>query len=219
MPNGNDQKRETDARVPTELGQALSQLSSTMARLVTETMEAIGARGIDAYEFAPLIKLRDAVQALDDIATVRAPQEGTTPQPAASQQAVAGNIQPVQYDRDGRSGIVEASEHLLARASAVIDVMIQGGDEPEHAAQMLARQLLVVGIRLPEVGGDARAWKRLFNWRNNLIHHKRAGPAWDVYCAFRDELASIPPEQRLRSAVGDKLWDRRQEEFSSKETA
>ena len=88
---------------------------------------------------------------------------------------------------------------------------MQAGHAPEHAAQLITRQLLSVGIELPEAGGDARAWKRLFNWRNRLIHHTRSGPAWDAYCAFKEELADIPPDQRLRQAVGTKLWDRRQD--------
>ena len=220
MLNRNDQKPEMDARTSAELGAALSQLSSTMDKLVTETIEAVGVRGIDAYELTPLMKLRDTVRALTGIAAVREPREDAMPQPAANPQAAADySQQHAHFTNDARGNTVEASEHLLARASAVIDVMIQGGDDPEHASQMLARQLLIVGIKLPEAGGDARAWKRLFNWRSNLIHHKRAGPAWDIYCAFKEELERIPPEERLRRAVGERLWDRREIEFSGKESA
>ena len=210
MPNGNDQKRETDAGAPVALGQALALLSSRMDGLVTETIEAVSARGIDAYELAPLMRLRDATRALEDIAAIK---PAVAPQPHDAPGAAPDDT------RDDRQGSLDASDILLARASAIIDVMVHGGDDPEHAAQIITRQLLGVGITLPKIGGDARAWKRMYNWRSNLIHHKRAGPAWDDYCAFKDELATIRPEERLRRAVGEKLWDRRQDEFRSQQPA
>lgn len=219
MPNGNDQKRETDAGAPIALGQALALLSSRMDGLVTETIEAISARGIDAYELAPLMRLRDAARALEDIAALK---PATAPQPNAAPGAATNAIRDDLNGgsgRDDRQGSLDASDNLLARASAIIDVMVHGGDDPEYAAQIITRQLLGVGITLPKIGGDARAWKRMHNWRNNLIHHKKAGPAWDAYCAFKDELATIPPEERLRRAVGDKLWDRRQDELHSQRPA
>lgn len=123
------------------------------------------------------------------------------------------------YDREGRRGEMKASEDLLARASAIVDLLVQSGDSPEHACQAITRQLLSVGIQLPESGGDARAWKRLMNWRNSLIHHKRSGPAWDAYCAFKEQLAHIPPEKRIQMAVGERLWDQRQVEFSAQNIA
>ncbi len=219
MSSRNDQTPVTDAPPHVALGTALSHLSSTMNKLVEQTIEAVTARGIDAYELAPLMKLRDAVRALDDIATDgKSPGAGISP-PAANPQPESSYDQHGQHNGEGRGDTVEASEAVLARASAVIDIMVQGGDNPEHAAQMLARQLLVVGIKLPETGGDARAWKRLFNWRNHLIHHKRTGAAWQAYCAFKEELAEIPPDERLRRAVGEKLWDRRHEQVSSQATA
>lgn len=107
----------------------------------------------------------------------------------------------------------------MARACAIVDLLVHGGDSPEHACQVITRQLLSVGIQLPESGGDARAWKRLMNWRNTLIHYKRAGPAWDVYCAFKEQLADIPPEMRIRMAVGERLWDQRQLEYSAQHIA
>lgn len=219
MPNGNDQKRETDAIAPTGLGQALSLLSSRMDELVAETIEAVSAQGIDVYDLAPLMKLRDTVRALEDIAaaTSATAQESHQP-PGVATDDIRYDLKD-GYGRDGRRGSVEVSDNLLARASAIIDVMVHGGEDPEHAAQIITRQLLGVGIKLPEIGGDARAWKRMYNWRSNLIHYKRAGRAWDAYCAFKEELASIPPEERLRRAVGDKLWDRRQDEFYSQEQA
>ena len=219
MSNGNDQKQEMDAAAPAALRQALALLSSRMDGLVTETIEAVSARGIDAYELAPLMRLRDAARALEDIA---AKKPAVAPQPHAAPDAAPDSFRNDSNgggDRDDREGSLDASDIVLARASAIIDVMVHGGDNPEHAAQIITRQLLGVGITLPKIGGDTRAWKRMYNWRSNLIHYKRAGPAWDAYCAFKDELATIPPEERLRRAVGEKLWDRRQDEFQAQEPA
>lgn len=174
----------------------LSQLSGHLERLVEETMRSLSGRGVDPYELAPLMKLRDTARALDSAA-------GGTGEKARASTAEAA------APEEERRRNTEASEELLARASAIIDVMVQSGQEPEHATQMIARQLVAVGITLPASGGDARGWKRLHDWRNHLIHHKRAGPAWEAYCAFKLELESIPAEERLRRAVGERLWDRR----------
>jgi hypothetical protein len=187
--------RPPEAASAADIEATLSQLSGHLERLVEETMQSLSGRGIDPYELAPLMKLRDTARALDSVA-------GGTGEKAQASAAEAAA--PEERRRN-----MEASEELLARASAIIDVMVQSGHEPEHAAQLIARQLIAVGITLPVSGGDARGWKRLHEWRNQLIHHKRAGPAWDAYCAFRKELESIPAEERLRRAVGERLWDRR----------
>lgn len=201
----------------------LTGLSAGLDKLVTETVESLAERGIEADELAPLMELRRVVRSLD--AVVPATQAPATPSnAAAAPKLFAAQTEPAYKlgtapPSDKRRDSVEASTNLLARASAIIDVMVQSGQTPEHAAQIITRQLLSVGIKLPEYGGDARAWKRLYHWRNTLIHHKRNGQAWDAYCAFRDELASIPPDQRLRQAVGGRLWDQRQENLAGQETA
>jgi hypothetical protein len=64
----------------------------------------------------------------------------------------------------------------MARASAIIDVLVQSGQTPDHSAQTVTRQLLAVGIQLPECGGDVRAWKRLLNWRNQAHTLHARGP-------------------------------------------
>lgn len=201
--------------VPAEqLQTALSDLSAGMEKLIFETMESLAERGIDAYDLAPLMKLRDAVRVLVDIAAATSKN-----QPEASAPPAAESERLGPYGGDERRSVLKASNELLARVSAIIDLLVQAGQPPEHAAQLITRQLLAVGIQMPESGGDARAWKRLHNWRNNLIHYKRSGPAWDVYCAFKEALNDIPPDQRLRRAVGERLWDRRHEDFSSEQSA
>ncbi len=186
-----------------------------LAGLVEETIRTLYDKGIAAADLAPLVRLHEAVKAPST--------PSAEPVVAAAPARFAGHPHPAErsgpYDRDGRRGEVKASEDLMARASAIIDILVQSGQSPDHSAQTITRQLLAVGIKLPESGGDVRAWKRLLNWRNTLIHYSRSGPAWDVYCSFKEELADIPPDRRLRVAVGERLWDQRQMEFSSADIA
>ncbi len=202
-----------------------------LAGLVEETIRTLYDKGITAGDLAPLLRLHEAVKPRSAApmtpavsAMPAAPAAFTAPpaapvQPAAPAPTAAPEQPTGPYGRDGRRGEVKVSDDLMARASAIIDVLVQSGQTPDHSAQTITRQLLSVGIQLPESGGDVRAWKRLLNWRNNLIHYKRAGHAWDVYCAFKEELADIPPDKRMRVAVGERLWDQRQMEFTSADIA
>ncbi len=198
-----------------------------LAGLVEETIRTLYDKGIAAADLAPLVKLHDAVKApsapsaapVNPATQVNPAVPAIPAAPATGAGRLASSRPTGPYDREGRRGEVKASEDLMARASAIIDVLVQSGQTPDHSAQTIARQLLSVGIELPESGGDARAWKRMLYWRNNLIHYKRAGYAWDVYCAFKEELAGIPPDRRLRVAVGERLWDQRQEELTTTDIA
>jgi len=193
------------------------QHNQDLAGLVEETIRTLYDKGIAAADLAPLVKLHDAVKAPS--APSAAPVNPAVPAIPAAPATVAGHLATSRltgpYDREGRRGEVKASEDLMARASAIIDVLVQSGQSPESSAQTIARQLMGVGIELPKSGGDVRAWKRMLYWRNNLIHYKRAGYAWDVYCAFKEELSDIPPDRRLRVAVGERLWDQRQLELTT----
>ncbi len=190
--------------------------SQDLARLVEETIRTLYERGIAAIDLAPLVKLHDAVKAQNAAPGASAIPEGHEAAPGVP--GVPGEPGG-HYDREGRRGELEASDDVMARACAIIDVLVQGGDTPEQAAQVITRQLLAAGIQLPMSGGDARAWKRLLNWRNNLIHYKREGFAWNIYCSFKEELAHIPPEDRLRLAVGERLWDQRNQEIAAQNIA
>lgn len=209
-----------------------------LERLVEQTIRTLYDKGIAAIDLAPLVKLHDAVKNMNgpDQPAPAPVSQTVDPDPLADPEAAAvspaqpeppdagatwaGNVEENGiYDRDGRRGEMRASEDLMARASAIVDLLVHSGDSPEHACQVITRQLLSVGIQLPESGGDARAWKRLMNWRNALIHYKRSGRAWDVYCAFKEQLAHIPPEKRIQTAVGERLWDQRQLEFAARNIA
>jgi hypothetical protein len=80
------------------------------------------------------------------------------------------------------------SENLLARASAVIDLLIKAGHDESEVAQMVMRRLMPVGVPPPEKGGDARGWKRLLEWRTDLGHGLVSQHAQDEY---RDLVARL----------------------------
>ncbi|MFQ5627016.1 MAG: hypothetical protein ACE5FM_10230 [Methyloligellaceae bacterium] len=186
-----------------------------LAVLVEETIRTLYEKGIAEADLAPLVKLHTALKAADKPQSAGASAPAPAPAPAVDVPSAPSG----QYERNERRGTTEASDALMARVSAIIDVMVQGGESPEHASQVLTRQLLAVGVILPKTGGDARAWKRVYYWRNNLLHHKREGPAWDVYCEFKEKLANIPPAERMRVAVGEQLWNQRRRENSTQAIA
>ena len=194
------------------------EIEQNLVYLVEETMRTLHGKGVPLEDLAPLVKLHDAVSALNQT------QGADAMPPDAMLTAPSGeaDILPAQsghFIREARLGEMKASEVLLARASAIIDVMVQGGQTPEQAAQVITRQLMAVEIEVPENGGDMRAWKRLLSFRNTLIHYMQEGPVRDAYSAFKEQLSGIAPDQRLRRAVGEQLWDRRESEFESRKTA
>src|SRR5690606_12194918 len=81
---------------------AITRLAAAMDRLAAGTMETLSARGVDPAGVEPLLELRDAIGALRHIAAA----------PGGGYRAA----------RDDRSSGREASEELLARASATIDL-------------------------------------------------------------------------------------------------
>jgi hypothetical protein len=98
---------------------------------------------------------------------------------------------------------------LLARASAVIDLLIKAGHDESEAAQMVMRRLMAVGIPPPEKGGDARGWKRLLEWRIDLGHGLVSQHAQDEYRDFSREIDAIPAHERVKRVLDAQLWDRR----------
>jgi len=74
---------------------------------------------------------------------------------------------------------------------------------------MVMRRLMAAGVPAPAQGGDARGWRRLLEWRNNLLHGYGAEEAKLEYRAFTDELEAIPPTERIKRVLDERLWDRR----------
>src|SRR3990172_417434 len=101
------------------------------------------------------------------------------------------------------------SDIFLARASAVIDLLIKAGNDENEAAQIVMRRLMAAGVPPPQQGGDARGWKRLLEWRTELSHGLVSDEAQLEYRDFTREIDAIPANERVRRVLDDHLWDRR----------
>jgi hypothetical protein len=110
--------------------------------------------------------------------------------------------------RDRRHGS-SPSPTLLARAAAVIDLLVKGGHDENEAAQTVMRRLVAAGVPPPTQGGDARGWRRLLECRNNLLQGFGPEEAKLEYRAFARELEAVPPAERVKRVLDEKIWDRR----------
>jgi hypothetical protein len=101
------------------------------------------------------------------------------------------------------------SETLLARASAAIDLLVRGGYEESEAAQIIMRRLIAAGVPAPVKGGDARGWKRLLEWRADLLYGIASEEGKAEYEGFTADLENIPAGERVQRVLDGKMWDRR----------
>lgn len=107
-----------------------------------------------------------------------------------------------------RQGTASISDDLLAKVSAVIDVLIAAGYSLDHACQIVTRQMITRGVHGP-AGGDARAWRNVQAWRQKLINSRREGAGWAVYAKFKDDLPRLYGPRLAEAAARDAIWDRR----------
>jgi len=101
------------------------------------------------------------------------------------------------------------SDIFLARASAVIDLLIKAGNDENEAAQVVMRRLVAAGVPPPQQGGDARGWRRLLEWRNGISQGFGSQEAKLEYRDFTREIDAIPANERVKRVLEDQLWDRR----------
>lgn len=107
-----------------------------------------------------------------------------------------------------RGDIAECSDELLAKVSAVVDVLVSAGYSSDHASQIVTRQMIARNVQVPP-GGDARAWRNIQAWRHKLINSKREGAVWRTYAAFKDELPKLYGTRLGEAAAREAIWDRR----------
>jgi hypothetical protein len=101
------------------------------------------------------------------------------------------------------------SDIFLARASAVIDLLIKAGNDENEAAQMVMRRLVAAGVLPPLQGGDARGWRRLLEWRSEISQGFGSQEAQLEYRDFTREIDAIPANERVKRVPDEQLWDRR----------
>ena len=116
---------------------------------------------------------------------------------------------PVTPSQRERRRSLAPSPILLARAAAVIDLLVKSGQEESEAAQAVMRRMVIAGVPPPTQGGDARGWRRLLEWRNHMLQGFGPDDTIQEYKAFAREIEAIPPGERVARVLDERLWDRR----------
>jgi hypothetical protein len=91
----------------------------------------------------------------------------------------------------------------------VIDLLIKAGNDESEAAQIVMRRLVAAGVPPPQQGGDARGWRRLLEWRNEISQGFGSQEAQLEYQDFTREIEAIPANERVKRVLDEQLWDRR----------
>jgi hypothetical protein len=100
---------------------------------------------------------------------------------------------------------------LMARITVALDLLIEAGELPDYAAQIIARQMVRNGVELPTGGNDARGWKRLLFWRDRLRSVKQPQSGYDAYIDFQSEIASRQRDVVIEAALSGDLWNFRRQ--------
>jgi len=201
---------ETNSPASERIGAALRVLRQTHPREGNDTLglsvkclhaviAELAANGVSSEDLQPLADL----EVLVDRRKVNEHAAGEVPSLAVSQGA-----SQFETPRERRRGS-PPSTTLLARASVLIDLLVKAGQDEPGAAQTAMRQLMAAGVPAPARGGDSRGWRRLLDFRRNLLLGGGPEEAQYEYQTFAHELENIPPAERLSRVVEEKLWDRR----------
>lgn len=166
------------------------------AKCLAVVLNSLAEEGLAPEDLAPLRALADSVQ--------QAPRAAAAQQ--ASGPAAAPEKPAVEAERRKRR---PPSDALLARVSAVIDLLVKAGYDENEAAQAIMRRLVAVGVSPPVHGGDSRGWKRLLFWRSHLLHGSASSEARDEYGDFSQQIDQIPAAKRVETVLDENLWDRR----------
>jgi diguanylate cyclase with GGDEF domain len=102
-----------------------------------------------------------------------------------------------------------ASEGLLARVCAVIDLLIASGFGEETAVQVLAQKMVSAGIPFPKNAQSEKWDDYLMAWRTAFLEGIASDQASVEYRNAIAAINSIPPNDRLDCVLESDLWNRR----------
>lgn len=115
---------------------------------------------------------------------------------------------PCQDVRERRNRL-PASDELLARVCAVIDLLIASGLSEDVAAQTMSQKMLAAGIPAPK-NGKVSSWEEsLLAWRAASRNGTGTEDALREYRKVVAAIESIAPHERVESVLENELWDRR----------
>jgi len=87
----------------------------------------------------------------------------------------------------------------------VIDLLIKAGNDESEAAQIVMHRLVAAGVPPPQQGGDARGWRRLLEWRNEISQGFGSQEAQLEYQDFTREIEAIPANERVKRVLDEQL--------------
>ena len=114
-----------------------------------------------------------------------------------------------KLENERRQTMQIASPWVMARVSAVIDILVASGVSLDHAAQVVSRQMMARKLALPEEGGDSRGWKRVQIWHHRLITIGGTHPQFEAVQLFKKELLEKHGPNTPALALNQPLWDLR----------
>lgn len=195
-------RRLAQLKVPSEEG--MVHLTCSLGTAELESGDTID----DLMKRADLALYRAKDEGRDRVAT---PPKGSwlshKPRQAVSLvRSLARQPQAPRPRRERREG-APPSDALLARVSAVVDLLVDSGLSEEGAARLMIDRIVSAGVFVPKT--ESARWKDLLAWRTDL----RNGAAWeDVIREYEEFIAlidAIPPHERVDRVLQDELWDRR----------
>jgi Flp pilus assembly pilin Flp len=98
------------------------------------------------------------------------------------------------------------SDQILARSCAAIDSLVRSGYKEAQAIHAVTTRMLGAGIS-PSMGKgpNVEGWRRLKQWRADLLEGFASEVAYAEYHLFARQLKHLPAREVLEKG----LWDRR----------
>jgi len=114
---------------------------------------------------------------------------------------------PERRDRRKRQ---PASDALIARVCAVIDLLIASGLDEEAACEAMAQRLIVADLPLPRDREKTSSWPKHLREQGEFL--RNAVPtkeATSEYESVVTAIGAIAPHERVRWVLENDVWDRR----------
>jgi len=103
-----------------------------------------------------------------------------------------------------------ASDALIARVCAVIDLLIASGLDEDVAFEAMSQRLIVADIPVPNDRGATSSWRNYLREQREVL--RNGTPTEGALTEYRSVVAALDamaPHERVRWALENEVWDRR----------